>query len=103
MKKAMSDMWWILATAFVVIVVVILLLLIFKGGSDKAFGGVSNQLAGFGDCDGDTVSDAFDKCVCQAGPAQYDGCTTNPNDESVKGERSKTRSSCETSCTDNKK
>ncbi|PIN76703.1 hypothetical protein COV17_01415 [Candidatus Woesearchaeota archaeon CG10_big_fil_rev_8_21_14_0_10_36_11] len=63
-KNAMSQMWWIIGTAFLVLVVVLLILLFFRSGSTKAFDTIDNQIGGLGDCDGDKAADAFDDCKC---------------------------------------
>ncbi|MBI2666424.1 hypothetical protein HYX13_02315 [Candidatus Woesearchaeota archaeon] len=82
-KKAMSEMWWILATAMIVLVVVAIILVFFKGGADKLFGGLGGQISGLDDCDGDKTTNSFDVCPCVKGT--LDGCpTTKPSDEEKK-------------------
>lgn len=64
MKKGMSEIWWVLATAVIVLVVVILVLVFFKTGSGKLFGGIEEQISWLEDCDKDNVADFYDKCPC---------------------------------------
>ena len=73
-KKGVSEMWWILATAFIVIVVVILVLLWFKGGSEKGIGVITSQLD---DDDGDGVKNVFDHCPDTSAEVPVDvvGCS----------------------------
>jgi hypothetical protein len=64
MKKGMSQMWWIIATAVLVILVVVLLTIWFKGSGESGFDAIDNQIKGFGDSDGDKVADFNDDCPC---------------------------------------
>lgn len=67
-------MWWILGSAMLIIIVVIILLVFFRGGSEKLFGGITQQIGTLSDCDADALGDLRDTCPCVQGFPEYDGC-----------------------------
>jgi len=83
-KKGMSQTWWILGTALVTFIIVIIVILFFRQSGTKAFDEVDNKLDSFGDCDDDKVADLFDKCPCNEGDAQNDGCPDGETGDSLK-------------------
>ena len=91
MKKADSQLWWILGTALIVVVVVILILMFFKGASEHGFGDLKGRITALGDCDGDKTSDAFDACVCDVG--ENNGCP-QVEAEQLKMMQDKKKSEC---------
>lgn len=63
-KKAMT--WQQIVLALIAIIVVTFVIIWFKGGGEKAFGGLSDKISSLKDCDKDNVADMFDKCPCDA-------------------------------------
>ena len=88
-KKAQaSRTWWIIIAILLGIIVVALILMWFKGTGDEGFASIGVTIDSLGDCDGDGVANAFDKCPCIIADAgeneQYEGCPagiTEPDDD----------------------
>lgn len=62
---------FILVGVIVFVLIVIVPPLIGRGGA-----GAGDLLSKTKNCDGDEVSDYFDKCMCLSGPQSNDGCPT---------------------------
>ena len=78
-------MFWMLA----MIVATLLVVFVASGLFTKLFGqsakGVSNQIDSAGDFDNDGVINLQDKCPCDGGFIENDGCkSNNPTDEQKK-------------------
>ncbi len=73
-KKGM--IWQYLIGGIIALFVVILILIIFSKGSGKAYDELNDRILGVGDCDGDLVSNLYDKCPCDYAN-EDDGCPKN--------------------------
>lgn len=81
-KKAAEGIMW----TVVVIALLLLFLLIYSGVWSKLFGksasSLSEQIGSADDYDKDGVINIVDKCPCQAGDPNNDGCPyTNRNED----------------------
>ena len=84
-KKAMT--WQQMVLAIIAVVVVTFVIIWFKGGGEKAFGNLGDKIGSLGDCDGDHVSDMFDKCPCDTFATEskdFSGCEDKTTKEQVK-------------------
>ncbi len=88
-KKGAENLWWIIMWAVVAIIAVIFLIIWFRSSGEKGYGAIGKEIGELDDCDGDKVSDFFDKCVCDQG--ENDGCP-DLTDEQLKPLKDKKKS-----------
>ncbi len=60
--------------AVIAILAAIFIILWFKGGGERAFGTIDQQIGGLQDADKDGVVDTFDRCPQQGGEVDSQGC-----------------------------
>ena len=75
-KKGQQQMFWIIMAAVIAIVATVFMILWFRSSGGAAFESVGSTIDKFGDCDNDDIANYFDKCPCDAGIAEFDGCNT---------------------------
>lgn len=60
--------------AIIVLIVVVVVIFAFTKLFNKGTGGLGEQIDALGDEDGDNIANMFDKCPCDPGEKEFDGC-----------------------------